>query len=172
MDLSNIPIIDHHTHALLREGGPFTMTGFQRFFTESDDPRIHADHAGQTLFFRWAIKELAAYFDCEPTAAAVLAARNSVPPDELGARMFRDANLAVLLIDYGFGAHIHLSPDELQARWDDEADRRRVADLEERMKALGISGVPTFILGRRLAVSGAQPPEALAAAIREATIPA
>lgn len=65
-----------------------------------------------------------------------------------------------------------VAPDELQARWDGEADRRRVADLEERMKALGISGVPTFILGRRLAVSGAQPPEALAAAIREATVPA
>ncbi len=116
MDLSSIPIIDHHTHALLRKGGPFSMTAFQRFFTESDDPRIHASHAGQTLFFRWAIKELAAYFDCEPTAAAVLAARNSVPPDELGARMFRDANLALLVIDYGFGADIHLSPDEMQAR--------------------------------------------------------
>lgn len=116
MDLSNIPIIDHHTHALLREGGPFTMTGFQRFFTESDDPRIHADHAGQTLFFRWAIKELAAYFDCQPTASAVLAARNGLPPAELATRMFHDANLAVLVIDYGFGEQIHLSPDELQAR--------------------------------------------------------
>ncbi|MGA8004602.1 MAG: DsbA family oxidoreductase [Burkholderiales bacterium] len=69
-------------------------------------------------------------------------------------------------------AQCGVAPDELQARWADEADRRRVADLEERMKALGISGVPTFILGRRLAVSGAQPPEALAAAIREATVPA
>lgn len=69
-------------------------------------------------------------------------------------------------------AQCGVAPDELQARWDGEADRRRVADLEERMKALGISGVPTFILGRRLAVSGAQPPEALAAAIREATVPA
>lgn len=69
-------------------------------------------------------------------------------------------------------AQCGVAPDDLQARWADEADRRRVADLEERMKALGISGVPTFILGRRLAISGAQPPEALAAAIREATVPA
>jgi predicted TIM-barrel fold metal-dependent hydrolase len=116
MDLSNIPVIDHHTHALLREGGPFNMTGFQRFFTESDDPRIHADHAGQTLFFRWAVKELAAYFGCEPTAAAVLAARNALPADELARHMFRDANLAVLIIDYGFGTAINRPPDELQAR--------------------------------------------------------
>jgi uncharacterized protein len=116
MDLSGIPVIDHHTHSLLREGGPFSMTGFQRFFTESDDARIHADHAGQTLFFRWAIKELAAYFGCEPTAAAVLAARNAMHPDELAGNMFRDARLAVLIIDYGFGAAINLTPGELQAR--------------------------------------------------------
>jgi predicted TIM-barrel fold metal-dependent hydrolase len=116
MDLSSIPVIDHHTHSLLREGGPFTMAGFQRFFTESDDARIHSGHAGQTLFFRWAVKELAAYFGCEPRPDAVLAARNAVPPDELAQRMFRDANLAVLLIDYGFGAAINLFPEELHAR--------------------------------------------------------
>ncbi|HUJ86576.1 MAG TPA: DsbA family oxidoreductase [Burkholderiales bacterium] len=69
-------------------------------------------------------------------------------------------------------AECGVAPDELEARWADQADRRRVAQLEERMKALGISGVPTFILGRRIAVSGAQPPEALAAAIREAAAPA
>jgi predicted DsbA family dithiol-disulfide isomerase len=61
--------------------------------------------------------------------------------------------------------------DALEARWADDADRQRVGQLEERMKALGISGVPTFIFGRRLAISGAHPPEALAAAIREAAVP-
>jgi predicted DsbA family dithiol-disulfide isomerase len=44
----------------------------------------------------------------------------------------------------------------------------RVAPLEEDMKRLGIQGVPTFVLDRKFGVSGAQPPEALAAAIREA----
>jgi predicted DsbA family dithiol-disulfide isomerase len=61
--------------------------------------------------------------------------------------------------------------DELETRWADDGDRRRVAQLEERMKALGISGVPTFIFDRKLAISGAHPPEALAAAIREAAVP-
>ncbi len=115
MDLSAIPIIDHHTHSLLRESGPFNLTAFQSFFTEAEDPRIHANYAGQTLFFRWAIKELAAYFGCETSPEAVLAARNSVPPNELAQRMFRDANLAVLIVDYGFGTAGNLTPDELQA---------------------------------------------------------
>ena len=116
MDLSPIPIIDHHTHSLLRDTSPLSPTGFQRFFTESDDPRIHADHASQTLFFRWAVKELAQYFGCDPLEEAVLAARNAIPAETLAARMFRDANLPVLCIDYGFGAAANLSPDELAAR--------------------------------------------------------
>jgi len=57
---------------------------------------------------------------------------------------------------------------EVEARWNDAVQSRRVAQLEESMKARGISGVPTFILDRKFGVSGAQPPEALAAAMRGA----
>jgi predicted DsbA family dithiol-disulfide isomerase len=52
--------------------------------------------------------------------------------------------------------------------WPGQADAREVAGLEESMRGLGISAVPTFIFGRKLGVSGAHPPEALAEAIREA----
>jgi predicted DsbA family dithiol-disulfide isomerase len=61
-----------------------------------------------------------------------------------------------------------LARAQVEARWADAAQARRVAELEDSMKALGISGVPTFILDRRFGVSGAQPPEALAEAMREA----
>jgi predicted DsbA family dithiol-disulfide isomerase len=54
------------------------------------------------------------------------------------------------------------------ARWPQDANAARVADQEERVRDLGISGVPTFIFDRRSGLSGAYPPEALAAAIREA----
>jgi len=60
-----------------------------------------------------------------------------------------------------------LDPARLQAHWADEGKARRLARLEEELKALGIAGVPTFIIGRRYAVSGAQPPQAIAAAIRQ-----
>ncbi|HET9733696.1 MAG TPA: DsbA family oxidoreductase [Burkholderiales bacterium] len=61
-----------------------------------------------------------------------------------------------------------LARAQVEARWADAAEARRVAELEDGMKALGISGVPTFILERKFGVSGAQPAEALAAAMREA----
>jgi len=54
------------------------------------------------------------------------------------------------------------------AGWPEQADAERVSALEEGARALGISAVPTFIFARKLGVSGAHPPEALAQAIREA----
>jgi predicted DsbA family dithiol-disulfide isomerase len=61
-----------------------------------------------------------------------------------------------------------LATQPLEARWADEAARARLAQIEESMKALGIGGVPTFVFDRRSGISGAHPPESLAAAIREA----
>jgi predicted DsbA family dithiol-disulfide isomerase len=54
------------------------------------------------------------------------------------------------------------------ADWPQAADPGEVAALEERMRGLGISAVPTFIFERKLGVSGSHPAEALAAAMREA----
>jgi predicted DsbA family dithiol-disulfide isomerase len=51
--------------------------------------------------------------------------------------------------------------------WPQQADGKQVAELEEDMRNLGISAVPTFIFGRKVGVSGAHPPESLAQAIRQ-----
>jgi len=52
--------------------------------------------------------------------------------------------------------------------WPQAADAERVAQLEERVRELGISGVPTFIFNRRSGISGAYPPGDLATSIRAA----
>ena len=52
--------------------------------------------------------------------------------------------------------------------WPQQSDAKQVAAIEEDVRNLGISAVPTFILDRKLGVSGAHPPEALVQAIREA----
>jgi len=53
--------------------------------------------------------------------------------------------------------------------WPAKTDRATVAEKEERVRDLGISGVPTFIFDRKSGLSGAYPPDLLAQAIREAT---
>jgi len=52
--------------------------------------------------------------------------------------------------------------------WPDARDQARVAQQEERVRDLGISGVPTFIFDRKSGLSGAYPPELLAQAIKDA----
>lgn len=60
-----------------------------------------------------------------------------------------------------------------QAALEDESLARAVGAEEHRAGALGISGVPFFVLGGRYGLSGAQPPEVLAQAITEvAAMPA
>lgn len=114
LDLSTIPILDHHCHALLRKGGPFTALEFQRFFTESSDETMRARHVPNTVFYRWAIKELATFLGCAPTTEAVLTARATIAPADLAQRMFQDANITTLLLDYGFQSSENTSYQELR----------------------------------------------------------
>jgi predicted DsbA family dithiol-disulfide isomerase len=51
----------------------------------------------------------------------------------------------------------------------DPARREAIAAEDAAARALGVSGVPFFIFNRRLAVSGAQEPEVLVRAMRQAT---
>ena len=53
------------------------------------------------------------------------------------------------------------------ADWPHQA--RDVSGLEEDVRAMGITAVPTFIFERRTGIAGADPPEQLAAAIRQAS---
>ena len=51
--------------------------------------------------------------------------------------------------------------------WPDEGNERTVEEKEQRVRELGISGVPTFIFDRATGISGAYPAEVLAQTIRK-----
>ena len=89
---------------------------YARFFTESDDPTMHARHAPETIFYRWAIRELAALLGCAPTTEAVLTARLRESPDALAWRLLGEAKIAALLVDHGYRTDETLPPSELAAR--------------------------------------------------------
>jgi predicted DsbA family dithiol-disulfide isomerase len=65
-------------------------------------------------------------------------------------------------------AEAGLERAEAEAAIADEELLRGVADEEEHARNMGIHGVPFFIFNRRLAVEGAQPPDALLEAMLEA----
>lgn len=113
LDLSAIPIIDHHCHAFLRDQGPFSAVQFQRFFTESGSDIIRSEHVPHSVFYRWGIKELASFYGVAPVVDAVLAARAAAEPLDLARRMFADANIPLLLLDYGFQGSENMTWQEM-----------------------------------------------------------
>jgi predicted DsbA family dithiol-disulfide isomerase len=54
------------------------------------------------------------------------------------------------------------------AGWPAQADAPEVSGKEERVRDLGISGVPTFIFNKQTGISGAYPPEMLVQAVKDA----
>lgn len=69
------------------------------------------------------------------------------------------ATLAAIAAECGENA------EEVSAYLESGEDSRQVKSLVDKVVALGVTGVPFFIVQRRLAVSGAQTAEVLAAAI-------
>ena len=81
MDVAAIPLFDHHCHALCRPGAPLDGPAFRRHFSESTDPAM-APHLSSSLFYRRALRDLAALLGCEPNEESILAARQSLAPEE------------------------------------------------------------------------------------------
>jgi predicted TIM-barrel fold metal-dependent hydrolase len=114
MNLSNIPIIDHHAHPLLKPAATRDAVGFRQWFTESTDPEIHTRHVPHTLFFRTALRWLAEMLECEPSLEAVLTARAAQSAETWTRRLFAEANIDILLCDYGYGGTDSYTHTELQ----------------------------------------------------------
>ena len=60
-----------------------------------------------------------------------------------------------------------LDPDDVRRRLATDEDVARVSSQAQEAADKGISGVPTYVFAQKYAVSGAQPPDMLARAIRE-----
>ena len=60
-----------------------------------------------------------------------------------------------------------LDPDDMRRRLATDEDVALVSGQAQEAADKGISGVPTYVLAQKYAVSGAQPPEMLARAIRQ-----
>jgi len=76
--------------------------------------------------------------------------------------LFDHASLAMLAVDVG------LKPDDVQRVLDDDEYSDGVTADSNEARALGVTGVPFFVLDGRLGVSGAQPVEVFAEVLSRA----
>ncbi|HXL37283.1 MAG TPA: amidohydrolase family protein [Ktedonobacteraceae bacterium] len=102
IDLSNVPLADNHCHGIYRTQTPVDITAWRGLFTESSDLGMRSKHVTTALFYRRLVREMATFFDCEPTEEAVLTARQQLDEQELIHTFLRAANFDVLFIDKGY----------------------------------------------------------------------
>ena len=113
LDLSGIPIVDHHAHPL-RRTPPAAPQDWLGFFTESSDPNLVLRHVPNTLFFQYAVQALAALLGCEATAEAILTERDLSGQRGWAERLILDANIKTMLMDYGFRGNESYSHAEMK----------------------------------------------------------
>lgn len=115
MDLSAIPILDHHCHSLRRaELQPQDGDGFRRFFVETNDPEM-APHVRHSIFYMRLVRDVAALLGCEPSEEAILAVRAATPLADYARRLFDAGNFSAFLVDTGLSPEAAYSVDELSA---------------------------------------------------------
>src|SRR2546430_17279792 len=102
IDLSNVPLADNHCHGIYQTQAPADLTTWRRLFTESSDPGMQSTHVATTLFYLRLIREMATFFECEPTEEAVLAGRQQHDDQSLGSKFLQAANFEGLVLDKGY----------------------------------------------------------------------
>ncbi len=98
--LSELPLVDHHAHGILR-APPASLDEFRGLFSESGDPR-QWPHIATGVTYRRAIRVLATQLGCEPTEQAVYEHRRHTDPAEYARVLLRATNTELLLVDDGF----------------------------------------------------------------------
>jgi uncharacterized protein len=103
IDLTDVPVIDNHCHAVEADQAA-DVPRWRQFFTESPDPSMRAHDVAQTAFYQRLIRAMSEHFGVLCSEEAVLEARAARTTEELVSSMFRDASIAGVVIDTGYPA--------------------------------------------------------------------
>ena len=102
IDLSDIPVIDNHCHAVeaIQSADPEL---WRARFTESPDPALGHDHVRHTAFYGRLMRRSAAFYGIESASEAeLLDHRLGLGTEGLVGALFRDARIGGVVIDTGY----------------------------------------------------------------------
>ncbi len=98
LDLTAIPVVDNHCHPVLLHQH-MDVLQFRGYFTEASDPSFAENHVPNSVYYLWALHQLATFYGCEHTEEDVLTARNSMASDALLEHLYRAANIDTFVLD-------------------------------------------------------------------------
>lgn len=110
--IAEIPFVDHHCHAPLRQPQTIAAAALRAPFTESVDPTVRMRDVPETLVYRGMIRRLAGLLGCEPSESAVLDARGGYDAAAYQRLLADDARIETMLADYLFAERGSYSPEE------------------------------------------------------------
>src|SRR5262245_37166047 len=108
LDLSRIPLTDVHCHPLSTEHAGLTQAAdLQRLVAlgATGTAPYPAFDVENSFFWQYLVRHLSRYLGCEPTSAAVAAARHAAAAPDYAAytaRLFADVKIRHLVVDRGF----------------------------------------------------------------------
>ena len=106
IDLSDVPVVDNHCHAVESQLDVDPEV-WRRRFTESPDPVLGAEHVGSSAFYRRLIRRMSEFYGIAQSPdieLALLTHRAERGTDQLVAELFRDAKIGTVVIDTGYPA--------------------------------------------------------------------
>jgi len=101
MDLSGIPVVDHHAHNIALDA-VIERTPYAAPFTEALAPETVARYAPDILAYRRSLRDLGELFRVAPEEDALAGVRASLGVEETARRCFEAANMEALFLDDGF----------------------------------------------------------------------
>jgi predicted TIM-barrel fold metal-dependent hydrolase len=130
MDLSGIPVLDHHAHGLLREEFA-SAASYPALLTEARDPEQIARHAPLTFSYRRNVRDIAALLGVEPAEPAIAARRRAMGREAYARRFLQAARIEAAYLDDGFdverlepvGWHERFFPTRRVLRLEHQAER-------------------------------------------------
>ena len=145
----------------------------RKFGSRAEDIYTRVSGVGRGVGINFAFERIVRQPNTVPAHQLIGLAQLHERQDEMVETLFRGyflegADLAQTDALVELARRAGLENEAARACLNDDAQRQAVLAEDEQARALGVSGVPFFIFDRRLAVSGAQEPQVLLRALREA----
>jgi predicted DsbA family dithiol-disulfide isomerase len=145
----------------------------RKFGSRADDIYARVTAVGRSVGIDFAFERIVRQPNTVPAHQLIGFAQSQGRQDEIVESLFRGyflegADLTQTDNLIQLARRAGLEDGATRASLNDDAQRQEVLAQDEQARALGVSGVPFFIFDQRLAVSGAQEPQVLLGALREA----
>src|SRR5689334_11466845 len=158
---------------LPREGMSRAQYVCEKFGNRGDEIYARVARVGEAVGIEFAFERIARQPNTLAAHQLIDLARETGAQDRMVESLFRGyflegEDLTHQSVLIAAAARAGIDPERARACLEDELHRQAIVEQDEEARELGVTGVPFFVFGGQLAVSGAQEAQVLARAFKQA----